>query len=79
MIHVFPLLLNKSTDNCITERLSCHKLSRRIVRRSLPNALLMIPDHKGGEGYADSVSFLMLGDKNATSGFRRLNSNVYFE
>lgn len=53
------------------------------MRRSLPNALLMIPDHKKGGGvggeYADSVSFLMLGDKNATSGFRRLSSNVYFE
>lgn len=76
---MFPLLLNKSTDNCITECLLCHKLSGRIVIRSLPNALLMILDHKGGGRYAESVSFLMLGDKNATSGFRRLSSNVYFE
>lgn len=76
---MFPLLLNKSTDDYITERFLCHKLSGGIVRRSLPNALLMIPDHKKGGKFADSISFLMLGDKNATSGFRRLSSNVYFE
>lgn len=47
--HVFPVLLSKSIDNCITGRLLCHKLSGRIVRRSLPGASLMIPDHKRGE------------------------------
>lgn len=39
----------------------------------------MISDHKKKGEIADSNSFLMLGDKNATSGFRRLSSNVYFE